>query len=143
MSGYVSRIVSAFLPGKGSPRAVEPGGTEGPVEPAVPPGDGRTGEGQTGRRAERSEPATVAEPQVEPGCTPEEYVRRLLDRNGGCLAQQTVLARLGWSEPVGRKLLRSMEADGAIDRHHPPGRRKRVALPGDAPWRGGDTPDAG
>lgn len=60
---------------------------------------------------------------------------RLLDRNGGCLTQRAVLARLGWSERVGRKLLTSMETGGAIDRHHSPGEKKRIALPGEAPWR--------
>lgn len=126
------RLVNSLLSGRGAPAgAGEQGRPAGLTARAEPAEDSEDPTDRPGG----PEPATVTEPHVEPGCTPEEYVLRLLDRNGGCLTQRAVLARLGWSERVGRKLLTSMETGGAIDRHHSPGEKKRIALPGEAPWR--------
>lgn len=160
MSGYVDivRLLNGLLSGRAIPTGAgertgtaggtdRPGIAEGPDEPSDCPGgieerDGPSDspgaieerDGPSDYKGDPVEPATIAEPDVEPGCTPEEYVRRLLDRNGGCLTQRTVIERLGWSERVGRKLLASMEAGGDVDRHRPPRGKKRVALPGAAPW---------
>ena len=65
---------------------------------------------------------------LETGMTPDEYLLRGLERDGGRLRQQEICARTGWSEPTVSRLLTEMEADDQIVRYRL-GRENLVCLP--------------
>lgn len=53
---------------------------------------------------------------LELGLEPEAFVVRLLQENGGRLKQQDFCEYTAWSESTTSRLLKELEADGAIDR---------------------------
>lgn len=83
-----------------------------------------------------AEPSVVC-PDVPRGCTPEEFVLKLLDANGGRLSWRPLREELGWSNKAARGILHGMVTDGQIVVDSAPDNRKVAYLPECAP------PDAG
>lgn len=72
-------------------------------------------------------------PTLRKGSTPEEFVHKLLEANGGQLAWQALCEELGWSSQTSRTILNGMESAGQIVVQSEANGRKVAYLPQHAP----------
>jgi len=102
-----------------------PASAAGPGDGA--PGDAAGSEAMAGGTAGAA--GASADPIPDPDLlSPEEYIRQLLEANGGYMKQSDVVDQVEWSKATVSRRLSSMEEDGLIERTRM-GRGKIVTLP--------------